>query len=147
VLPRDGVLWSVPALAPLLDLAGLGAAYPAPAGRAGTVARRAALGLAGGWWMVLADAPDGKTGTDALDAIVTSEAMLVPLLFAAAAACLPWLVRDRALGLAFLGAGAWAAGLAAAAQALGYDALLGAVAGAILALVARFADEPQTPPL
>jgi hypothetical protein len=159
LLPRDGALWSAPALAPVLGLIGLAAAYPALAGRGGTAARRAALGFAGGWWLVLADPPSdtgpasawrdsaGAALTDVLATVVTSEAMLVPLLFAAAAACLPWLVRDRALALAFLGAGVWAAGLAAAAQTLGRDALLGAVAGGVLALVARFAQEPRAEPV
>jgi hypothetical protein len=159
LLPRDGALWSVPAIAPLLTPIDLAAAYPALAGRAGSAARRAALGLAGGWWLVLADPPGDVPAasawrdsadqalTDVLGPLVTSEAMLVPLLFAATAACLPWLVRDRALGLAFLGAGAWAAGLAAASQALGHDALLGAIAGATIALVARFAEEPRAEPV
>jgi eukaryotic-like serine/threonine-protein kinase len=159
VLPRDGALWSVPALAPLLGLVGLAGAFPALAGRAGTAVRRAALGLAGGWWLLLADPPsdippasawrDSADGalTDVLGPLVASEAILLPVLFAVAAACLPWLVRDRALPLAFVGAGLWAAGLAAAAQAIGHDAVLGAVAGAILALVARFAEEPRTQPL
>jgi eukaryotic-like serine/threonine-protein kinase len=155
LLPRDGGLWSVPALAPLLGIAGLAGAYPALAGRAGTLTRRAALGLAGGWWLLLADPPGDvpaasawrdSAGTalgDVLAPLLTSGALVVPALFAVAAACLPWLVRDRALPLALAGAAVWAAALAVASQALGHDLVAGAVAGAVLAVLARLAEQPR----
>ena len=54
LLRRRGVAWSVPALAPLLGLAGLAGAYPAIAGRARGPLTRVALGALGAWWALLA---------------------------------------------------------------------------------------------
>ena len=51
---RRGTTWSLPALAPLLGLAGLAGAYPALAGRARGPLTRAALGALGAWWALLA---------------------------------------------------------------------------------------------
>ena len=49
-----GTAWSLPALAPLLGLAGLAGAYPALAGRARGPITRAGLGALGAWWALLA---------------------------------------------------------------------------------------------
>ncbi len=55
LLRRAGTAWTVPALAPLLGLAGLAGAYPALAGAAHGWLRRAALGALGAWWALLAE--------------------------------------------------------------------------------------------
>src|SRR3954469_3968880 len=55
LLRRDGSAWSLPAAAPALGLVGLSGVYPALAGRAPRLAARAALGAAGGCWIVLAE--------------------------------------------------------------------------------------------
>ena len=54
LLYRRGTTWSLPALAPLLGLAGLAGAFPALAGRARGPLTRAALGALGAWWALLA---------------------------------------------------------------------------------------------
>ena len=57
----SGHAWSLPAVAPLLGLAGLAGAYPALAGRAGLWWQRAGLGAAGLWWLLLAEPLLGET--------------------------------------------------------------------------------------
>jgi hypothetical protein len=149
LLRRRGLAWSVPAVAPALGLATLAGAYPALAGRASAASTRAALGAAGLWWLLLAEAlldrdlalgtPPGDAG-DVLEAIATSGALLLAPLWAAAALVLPWLVRGRSLALDVVGATAWAAGLASATAAVATNVGLaeprGLAAGAIAAGVA-----------
>src|SRR3954447_4550978 len=60
LLRRAGPLWSAPALAPLLGIAGLAGAWPALAGQAARPWHRLALGALGGWWLVLAEALAGE---------------------------------------------------------------------------------------
>ena len=85
----------------------------------------------------------------ALVPAVSSGVLAVAVLWALAAAVLPWVLRGRSLTVDVLGAGAWVAGLVAASEALG-EALRGAVAyphphgllagaalGGVLALAAR----------
>lgn len=140
-LRADGRSWSLPALAPALGLLGLAGAYPALAGRAPRWSARLALGALGGWWVVLAEplfsralvfgpAPgtpdrpgfDGAPGIAAGDVIAAacgSGALLLALVWGAAALVAPWLVRGRSLAADIVGAAAWAAGTGAATAALG----------------------------
>jgi eukaryotic-like serine/threonine-protein kinase len=140
LLPGRGRLWSLPAAAPILGLAGLAVAFPALAGQARRIWDRAALGALGFWWLVVAEPVVARTllhgephGTGAAGGWRDSGAgavrdVLVPLagsgvlagalLWAAAAVVLPWLVRGRGLA-AGAGALVWAGLLLAGAQAIG----------------------------
>jgi hypothetical protein len=159
-LPRAGVVWSLPAAAPLLGLAGLGPAYAALAGQAATLPRRAAVGALGALWLVLAEpllgrrllagAPGGVPGGWPSDVAHAFHDVLVPLLdvrlaalalvFAGTAALLPWLVRGRRAAPDAVAATAWAAGLGAGVQAaVAPAAARGAVAGAVLAAAVALA--------
>jgi hypothetical protein len=163
LLRADGRAWALPAAAPGLGLIGLAGAFPALAGQGPRWSARLALGALGAWWLVLAEpllgrtlvfgpAPgtperagfDGAPGITAGDVIapaVSSGALLLAALWAAAALVLPWIVRGRALAADVVAATAWAAGTAAATVALGEwlgdrvaDAVpRGAVIGAVLA--------------
>jgi len=148
LLRRHGLVWSLPALAPLLGLATLAGAYPAVAGRLRRPYARAAAGAVGAWWLLLAEA--GAT----LEAVVTSGALLVAPVWAAAALVLPWLAPGRSLARDVAGGTAWAAGLGAATAAVAEQAGLpeprglaaGAVAAGVLAVVggrARGTVEPE----
>src|SRR3954451_23600820 len=151
-LYRRGTAWSVPALAPLLGLAGLAGAYPALAGRARGGVARAGLGALGAWWALLAAGPPPHgalaSATAAVDEVlapaVTSGALLLAVVWGVAALVLPWLVRGRWLALDVVGASAWAAalgaGTAAAAQAFRVQpppslVLASVVAGALAVVV------------
>ena len=151
----SGHAWSLPAVAPLLGLAGLAGAYPALAGRAGRWWQRAGLGAAGLWWLLLAEALLGETllsGAEpprgwqgeaglALDGVLgpplTSGLIALAALWALAALLLPWLVRGRYAGVDFVAASAWAAGLgsgtAAVSEWAGVAEPRGLVAGAVAA--------------
>jgi hypothetical protein len=142
LLRRRGLLWSAPALAPLLGLAGVAGAYPALAGRAGGWAARAALGALGAWWALLAASALGaqmlgeegaalaggaaaeSAVEDVLASILTSGGLAYALVWALAALALPWLVHGRWLSLDIVGASLWAAALGAgtAATAAAIDA-------------------------
>ncbi|MEA2218470.1 MAG: eukaryotic-like serine/threonine-protein kinase [Solirubrobacteraceae bacterium] len=159
LLPRRGVAWSLPAVAPLIGLAGLAGAWPALAGQARHWTTRAALGALGGLWLVLAEALtserllfgqprdvlaapawDGSAldaTRDALVPLLAGGTLAIALLWGLAAALLPVLVRGRSAALDLVAAAGWAAMLAAATRALG-DALLldpprGLAVGAVLA--------------
>jgi eukaryotic-like serine/threonine-protein kinase len=163
LLPRAGLLWSVPALAPLLGTIALGPAFVGIAALAPTPARRAGLAAAGLWWLVLGETltgrallfgfPDGTlprsswdgsisaAASDALQPLATSPALAPALAWAAGAVVLALVVRGRWLVVDLLGAGLCAAALVAAHVALG-DALAadvaldharGAVAGSVAA--------------
>src|SRR5829696_1068904 len=141
LLRADGRAWSLPAAAPALGLLGLAGAYPALAGRAPRWSARAALGALGAWWVVLAEpllertlvfgpaagtpvraSFDGAPGIAAGEVIAkacSSGALLLGLIWGAAALILPWLVRGRSLPADVVAATTWAAGLAAATAALG----------------------------
>jgi hypothetical protein len=167
LLVRRGTAWSLPALAPLLGVAGLAGAWPALAGQAARWPARAALGALGGWWLALAealtserllagpapgvaprDAWEGSAldaGREALWPLLSAGALAFAVLWALAAMLLPLLVRGRSAALDLIGAAAWAATLAAATQALAEALLLdpprGLVAGAlgagVIAVAAR----------
>ncbi len=141
LLPLRGRAWSVPFAAPLMGVALLAGAYPALAGQARTVWRRAALGALGFWIVALAEPVvretlyygsvrgswTGRGWTDSLhDAalhvispLLDSGVLACATLWAAAAAVLPWLVRGRSAALDLVAATLWAAGLATAAAAIG----------------------------
>jgi hypothetical protein len=155
LLWRRPLVWSVPAAAPLLGLAGLAGAYPAVAGQFRGLWIRAALGAAGLWWLLLAEPLLGRElalGTppgDAapvLEAIARSGALLLAPVWAAAALVLPWLVAGRPLIADIVGAAVWVAGLAAATAGVADGAGLAeprglaagaAVAGALAVVAAR----------
>lgn len=148
LLPFGGRSWSVPFAAPLLGAAMLAGAYPAVAGQARTVWRRAALGALGFWVLAVAEPmlrttlwfgrADGTrpphawkeslpdTVEHALLPLVQSGALLCAVLWAAGAAVLPWVVRGRHAAIDLVAATVWAAALAAGANAIG-DSLKGAV--------------------
>jgi hypothetical protein len=153
LLPRRGLVWSLPAAAPALGLAGLAGAYPAVAGRVAGAWARAALGAAGLWWLLLAEpligrdialaTPPADAG-DVLEALASSGALLLAPVWALAALVLPWLVRGRSLALDIVAAAGWAAALAAGTAAVVSRAGLteprglaaGAVAAGALAVIA-----------
>lgn len=141
LLPLRGRAWSVPFAAPLLGVALLAGAYPALAGQARTLWRRAALGALGFWTLALAEPVVGRTlwygrvrgtapGADwhgslhaaavgVLRPLLASGALACAGLWAAGAAILPWLVRGRTAALDLVAATLWAAGLAFGAGAIG----------------------------
>jgi hypothetical protein len=163
LLPRAGLLWSVPVLAPLLGTIALAPAFIGVAALPSTPARRAGLAAAGLWWVLAGElisgrallfgAPDGvlprenwdssisAAASDALQPLLTSPALAPVVAWVAGAVVLALVVRGRWLAVDALGAGACAAALIAAHAALG-DALAadlaldharGGVAGCIAA--------------
>jgi serine/threonine protein kinase len=182
VLPaegEDGPLgagWLGCTLAPVLGLAGLAGAFPAIAGQASRWRDRAALAALGYWWLALAApllgrrlwltpasaAPARATWEGSLS--VTAAHVIVPLLtlgvllgallWALAAAVLPWIVRGRSAALDVVAVTVWSAVLAATAPALDAGlsahaahpsprgAVLGALLGAIVAVAARAVRGP-----
>jgi hypothetical protein len=169
LLPRAGLLWSVPALAPLLGAVALAPLFVAVAGLASTAWRRAGLAVAGFLWLAVGEAvsggellfgaPDGTAARsaweggvvaaaeDALAPLVTSPALAPVAVWAGFALLLGLVVRGRSFYFDLAGGALWAAGLVAAHSALG-DLLAasvpltdarGAVAGAVLGLVVALA--------
>jgi hypothetical protein len=163
LLPRAGLLWSVPIFAPLLGTIALGPAFVGVAALAPTPWRRAGLAAGGFLWLALGEVLTGQDflfgisdGTlqrvewqgsisaavsDGLGPLLSGPALLPALVWAAFAVVLPLVVRGRWLALDVLGAGAVAVGLAVTMTALG-DVLAsttalgqprGAAAGAFLA--------------
>ncbi len=142
LLPLRGRAWSVPFAAPLMGVALLAGAYPALAGQARTLWRRAALGALGFWLLALAEPvvgetlwygrPSGMTQSSAwegsaadavtrvLRPLLDSGVLACAGLWAVGAAILPWLVRGRHAALDLVAATLWAAALAAGAGALGH---------------------------
>jgi eukaryotic-like serine/threonine-protein kinase len=163
LLPRAGVLWSLPAVAPLLGTVALGPAFVGIAALAPTPARRAGLAAAGLWWLLLGEVltgrsllfgpPDGAlprahwdgsisaAASDALQPLLTTPAPAPVLAWMAVAVMLALVVRGRWLAVDVVGAGVCAAALIAAHVALGdvlaadvaLDHARGAVAGSIAA--------------
>jgi hypothetical protein len=142
LLPLRGRAWSVPFAAPLMGVALLAGAYPALAGQARTLWRRAALGALGFWMLALAESlvretlyygrPRGTwhgaawegSASDAfthvLRPLVDSGVLACAGLWAVAAAILPWLVRGRTAALDLVAATLWAAAVAAGAGMVGH---------------------------
>lgn len=166
LLPRSGTAWSMPALAPVLGAAGIAGAFPALAGQAVRPAVRAALGALGAWWVLLAAAPLGETphlgaegdawpGTAAAAAgvlgdVISSGAVGLVAVWALAALLLPVLVRGFSAPTDIAAAAGWAAGSAAATDAVATALALpaprglvaGAVAAGVLAVAARAVADP-----
>ncbi len=140
LLPRDGLLWSVPVGAPLLGVVSLALAWPAVAGQARDWTQRAALGALGLWWLVLAEALAGprlllgdapgtvalpvwevsatRAVTDVLAPIIGSGVLTIAALWAALAVALPLIVRGRSLVRDVVAVTGWSTGLAAGTTAL-----------------------------
>jgi hypothetical protein len=165
VLPRAGILWTAPAVAPLLGAAGLAAAFPALAGLAPTPWRRAGLAAAGLVWLAAAEllgagrlfqgAPEGAAAATGWDASVMTAAreaiwpllasgtLLWAIAWAALALVVPLVVRAPGGVLRALAAAVWAAASIAATVGMGQLLPLadprGPIAGAIVGAVAAFA--------
>lgn len=127
--------WSLAALAPALGAVGLAGGFCALAGQAPRWRQRIALGALGAWWLVLTEAlaerrlafgaPPGtvpRSGWEGsalrawhgvAEPLLSSGALALCGVWAAASLVLPWLVRGRAAGADLVAAVAWAAGLAA----------------------------------
>jgi len=162
LLPRAGLLWSAPALAPLLGTAALAPMFVGLAALAPSAWRRAGLAAAGFLWLAAAEILTGADllfgvadGTlspgawkasaldaagDALYPFVSSPAVAPAAVWAAFAAALGLALRGRWAMVDLALAAAWVLGLVAAHGALG-DLLAattelpqarGAVAGAAL---------------
>jgi hypothetical protein len=162
LLPRAGLLWSVPALAPLLGAAALAPLFVGVAALASTAWRRAGLAAAGFIWLATAEvitgddllfgAADGTlervrwegslvdAASDALYPLVSSPALAPVAVWVAFAVALPFVVRGRWAAMDLLAGAAWAAGLVLAHGMLGdvlaatteLDRARGVVAGAAL---------------
>ncbi|HEV3379104.1 MAG TPA: serine/threonine-protein kinase [Thermoleophilaceae bacterium] len=161
LLPRAGLLWSLPVLAPLLGTVALGPVFVGVAALAPTVLRRAGLAAAGFLWLAIGEllagesllfgVPDGAlsrgdwegsisaAASDALGPLVSSPALAPAAVWAAFAVLLPLLVRGRWLTVDIAGAVLWVVGVIAAHIALGdmlaattvLDEARGAAAGAV----------------
>ncbi len=176
LLPRAGLWWSVPALAPLRGTIGLAPMFVGVAALAPTPRRRAGLGVAGFVWLAFAEIATGRSllfgipsgalprpewagsagraASDAIGPLLSSPALLPALAFAAFAALLPVLVRGRFLAFDLIGAAAWAVGLAAALAGIGHllaaettlEQARGGVAGAVGAALVAVALARAAPP-
>jgi len=173
---RAGPAWLACALAPLLGAAGIAGAYPAIAGQARRWSVRAALGALGYWWLMLAEpllahrlwlgphagTPPRASWEGSLDSgaihvvgpLLGAGLVFGALLWALAAAVLPWIVRGRNAALDIVAATAWAAALvvaeplldagatAAGAHVQPRGAVLGGVLAGVLAVAARAVRGP-----
>ncbi|MGH2804865.1 MAG: hypothetical protein ACRDL4_17760, partial [Thermoleophilaceae bacterium] len=176
LLPRAGLLWSVPALAPLLGTVALAPVFAGVAALAPTPWRRAGLAAAGALWVALGEVmagdsllfgvPDGAlargawegsisaAGADALAPLVSGPALAPAFVWAGFAVLLPLVVRGRWPALDLLAAAVWAGGLVAAHAALGdllaattaLEQARGAVAGPIGAALVVVAVSQMSPP-
>jgi hypothetical protein len=132
--------WPLAAGAPALGLIGLAGAWPALAARAGSPWRRAALAAIGWVWLLFAgvisdrflfvaqipgtaavgnwaDSPYAMLHQEVLP-LLRAEALTPALVWALAAAVLPWLVRGRSLPFDFVRVVVWAAMLESATFAV-----------------------------
>ena len=162
LLPRAGLLWSVPALAPLLGAIALAPLFVGLAALASTAWRRAGLAAAGFLWLAAAEVitedqllfgtADGTLARarwegslvdaagDALLPLISSPALAPAFVWVVFAVALPFLVRGRWAAMDLLAGAAWAAGLILAHEALGdllaatteLERARGVVAGAAL---------------
>ena len=168
LLPRAGLLWSVPALAPLLGAVALAPLFVAVAGITSTVWRRAGLAIAGFGWLLAAEIVSERTllfgaprdveppvvwdhtllgaAQEAIFPMVTSLAMVPAAAWAVLAVALGVLVRGRNVALDVVGAVTWALAMILAHDWLA-DLLVGVVpapaprgaaAGAVLGALTAF---------
>jgi len=172
LLPRKaGLGWLTAALAPVLGLAGLAGAFPALAGQRARIAERAALAALGYWWLILAEPLLGKrlwlgvpAGTPSravwegslssaaahvVGISLSLEVLFGAIVWAVAAAVLPWVVRGRSAVLDLVSATAWSLALLLAfsprymgisthlVSVTPYGAAFGALLGGALAVAAR----------
>ncbi len=163
LLPRAGLLWSLPALAPLLGTVALAPLFVGVAALPRSAWRRAGLAVSGLVWLALAEVltgdellfgvADGTTARgawedspidaagDALAPLLFSPALAPALVWAAFALVLPLLARGHWAALDVAVGVAWVVGLVAAHGALGdllaatveSERARGAAAGAALA--------------
>ena len=141
LLPRAGLLWSVPVLAPLLGTVALAPVFVGLAALAPTAWRRAGLAAAGFVWLAVGEVvtgesllfgvPDGAlprgdwegsisaAASDALGPLASGPALAPAAVWAAFAVLLPLVIRGRWLAVDLVGAGLWALGLIVAHIALG----------------------------
>jgi hypothetical protein len=149
LLPRAGLLWSAPALAPLLGALALAPLFVGLASLCATGWRRVGLAVAGFWWLAIAETLTGNDllfgvadGTaprsgweasvvdatnDALVPLISSPLLLGAAIWAAFAFVLPLLVRGRWTAVDAAAAVLWTIGLALSLDAFG-DLLAGATA-------------------
>ena len=177
LLPRAGLLWSVPAAAPLLGTVALAPLFVGVAALAPTPWRRAGLAAAGFLWLAAAETMTGEdllfgsadgtrprgewagsvvdAGGDALLPAVTSPAFAPLIVWVAFALLLPVVVRGRFAPLDVVAAALWAAGLVLAHGALGdllaatteLESARGVVAGACLGAVVALTVTLLAPPV
>jgi len=163
LLPRAGLLWSVPALAPLLGTVALAPLFVGVAALPQSAWRRVGLAVGGFAWLALAEVLTGDellfgvadkataradwegspidAAGDGLAPLLTSPALAPAVVWAAFALVLPLLARGRWAALDVAVGAAWVVGLVAAHGALGdllattaeLERARGAVAGAALA--------------
>lgn len=166
LLPRAGLLWSVPALAPLLGAIGLAPAFPALAALAPTTWRRAGLAIAGFAWLAAAEVLTGEAllfgsadGTaaaaawedsllgalrDAIAPVFETFAFAIAALWGVLAATLGLALRGRSLAIDLVAVILWAVALVAAhawladllAGGVARSEARGAAAGAVLGAAA-----------
>jgi eukaryotic-like serine/threonine-protein kinase len=138
LIPWRPTSWPLPAGATALGLIGLAGAWPAAAGWASSVWRRAALGAAGWIWLALVSPIAGRglylnwlpatpatgwegsiraAGQHVLTPLLSSGVLAPAAVWAVAAAVLPWLVRGRSLVLDLIMAVIWSATVASASTA------------------------------
>jgi eukaryotic-like serine/threonine-protein kinase len=176
LLPRAGLLWSAPVLAPLLGTVALAPVFVGVAALAPTAWRRAGLAAAGFLWLAVGEALTGETllfgvpdgvlprgdwegsisaaASDALGPLVSGPALAPAVVWAAFALLLPLVVRGRWLAVDLVGAMLWVAGLIAAHTALGdmlaattaLDEARGVVAGSVGAALVVLAVSQITAP-
>ncbi len=169
LLPFSPSAWPLSAGAPGLGVFGLAGAWPAVAGRARGVWRRAVLGATGWLWLAIAERLTGAVlylgrppGTpsppvwtaslqvtvhDVLGGLLGAGVLLPAAVWGAAASVLPWIVRGRSPALDLVRVAAWAAILVSATGAAvrvahvptGYGTPRGAVLGAIASVVVALA--------
>ena len=129
LLPRAGLLWSVPILAPLLGAVAIGRPSSRSPALAPTPWRRAGLGAAGFLWLALGEVLTGKDllfgipdGAHRVDwegrsarrvrcarPLLSGPSLAPAVVWAAFAMLLPLVVRGRWLAIDLVGAGLWAA--------------------------------------
>jgi eukaryotic-like serine/threonine-protein kinase len=176
---RWGLGWLLAGWAPALGMLGLAGAYPALAGQGSHWRERAGMAALGFWWMTLAEPllgtrlwegpPTGLparavwegslrlTATHVIASSVTVGLLIGMLVWAGAAAILPWIVRGRSAALDVAAALTWTVALlwtvpllergaiAHTTHPSPRGALLGAVLGCMLAVCARALRGPVCP--